>query len=136
MASFSAQFSAAGTAPLEVTHCKYGFKQTIDDKGKPSSVVQGGIVEVTVLSTCDVDSQKLISYMLDAFKQAEGKIEFKRGDQDSIMKKIEFSGAYLVEYSEVFDARGREDEPAMLTTMKISADVFTVDGASLKNHWK
>jgi hypothetical protein len=94
--------------------------------------VQGGTIKVTIVST---DSVKLISWMLDPYKRADGKIVFKRGDQDSKMKEISFKEAYCVGYSESFDARGGETQASMLLSLVISANKIDVNGASLDNKW-
>ena len=132
MASFSAVFDAAGSEECEVVSCSYKFNQTTDDKGRPSSVVQGGTVDVTIVST---DSTKLISWMLDPYKRSEGKIVFKRGDQDSKMKEISFKEAYCVAYEETFDARGDQTQASMVLKLKISANKLDVNGASIDNKW-
>ena len=132
MASFSAKFSAAGSEECEVVSCGYAFNQSTDDKGRPSSVVQGGTVKVTVVST---DSTKLISWMLDPYKRADGKIVFKRGDQDSKLKEIAFKEAYCVGYTENFDARGSDTQAAMTLSLVISANKIDVNGATLDNKW-
>lgn len=132
MASFSAVFDAAGSEECEVVSSSYSFNQTTDDKGRPSSVVQGGVIEVTILST---DSVKLISWMLDPYKRADGKIVFKRGDQDSKMKEIAFKEAYCVKYKETFDARGGGEQASMLLSLTISANKIDVNGASHDHKW-
>jgi hypothetical protein len=132
MASFSAVFDAAGSEECEVVSCSYSFHQTTDDKGRPSSVVQGGTIKVTIVST---DSVKLISWMLDPYKQANGKIVFKRGDQDSKLKEIGFKEAVCVQYTEDFDARGGGNQASMTLSLVISANKIDVNGASLDNKW-
>ena len=132
MASFSAVFDAAGSEECEVVSCSYSFGQSTDDKGRPSSVVQGGTVMVTVVST---DSVKLMSWMLDPYKRADGKIVFKRGDQDSNMKTISFKEAYCVGYTETFDARGSSSQASMLLSLVISANKLDIGGATLDNKW-
>ena len=132
MASFSAVFSAAGSEECEVVSCEYDFKQSTDDKGRPSSVVQGAFIKVSIVST---DSVKLISWMLDPYKRAEGKIVFKRGDQDSKMKELVFKEAYCVGYKETFDARQAETQASMVLSLIISANKIDVNGATLDNKW-
>jgi hypothetical protein len=132
MASFSAVFSAAGSEECEVVNCNYSFNQTTDDKGRPSSVVQGGTIKCTIVST---DSTKLISWMLDPYKRADGKIIFKRADQDSKMKEIDFKEAYCVSYTENFDARGDQTQASMTLSLVISANKIDVNGATLDNKW-
>ena len=132
MASFSAVFSAAGSEECEVVSCEYDFHQTTDDKGRPSSVVQGAFIKVSIVST---DSVKLISWMLDPYKRSEGKIVFKRGDQDSKMKELAFKEAYCVGYKETFDAREAQSQASMVLSLIISANKIDVNGASLDNKW-
>ena len=132
MASFSAVFNAAGSEECEVVSCSYSFNQTTDDKGRPSSVVQGGTIKCTIVST---DSTKIISWMLDPYKRADGKIVFKRADQDSKLKEIDFKEAYCVGYTENFDARGDETQAAMTLSLVISANKIDVNGATLDNKW-
>ena len=132
MASFSAVFDAAGSEECEVVSCSYSFNQTTDDKGRPSSVVQGGTVKVTIVST---DSTKLISWSLDPYKRADGKIVFKRGDQNSKMKEISFKEAYCVGYTENFDARGDQTQASMVLSLVISANILRVGDAEINNKW-
>ena len=94
--------------------------------------MQGGTIKVTIVST---DSVKLISWMLDPYKRADGKIVFKRGDQDSKMKEIAFKEAYCVGYTESFDARGGGAQASMVLSLVISANKIDVNGASLDNKW-
>ncbi|MDJ0364720.1 type VI secretion system tube protein TssD [Hymenobacter sp. H14-R3] len=132
MASFSAVFDAAGSEECEVVSCEYTFNQSTDDKGRPSSVVQGAFIKVSLVST---DSVKLISWMLDPYKRADGKIVFKRGDQDSKMKELVFKEAYCVGYTETFDARRAESQASMVLSLIISANKIDVNGATLDNKW-
>lgn len=132
MSSFSAVFDAAGSEECEVVSCSYSFNQTTDDKGRPSSIVQGGTIKVTIVST---DSVKLISWMLDPYKRADGKIVFKRNDQNSALKSIIIKEAYCVSYAESFDARGDETQASMVLSLVISANKIDVNGASLDNKW-
>ena len=132
MASFSAFFEAAGSGPCEVIACSYSFDQAIDDKGRPSSKVQGGTIKVTIVAT---DSSALTSWMLDPYKRESGKVEFKRIDQDSALKEISFEEAYCVSYSENFDARGSDTNTSMTLSLTISANKINANGAVLDNKW-
>jgi hypothetical protein len=134
VSSFSALFKAAGSQECEVVTCSYNFNQSTDDKGRPSSVVQGGTVNVTIIATAE--SKPLISWMLDPYKQDSGSITFKRADQDSMLKDIQFEEAYCVGYTEVFDGRGDSSDASMTLSLTISANKLTVNGAKLDNKWK
>jgi len=125
-------FSAAGSGDCELVSCNYSFNQSIDDKGRPSSKVQGGIIKVTIVST---DSAALTSWMLDPYKRDKGKITFMRDDQESTLKEISFDEAYCVEYSEHFDARGADTNTSMTLSLTTSANKINANGAQLDNKW-
>jgi Hemolysin coregulated protein Hcp (TssD) len=137
--SFSAKFSAAGSEEFEVIACSYKFHQSIDDKGRPSSLVRGGIIDVTIVSTTD---SALIAFMLDPYKKDSGKIVYNRIDQESMLKDIQFEDAYCIEYQENFDARGfmagelqSGSQAGFTITMRFSANKLTVNGCMLDNKW-
>lgn len=130
--SFSAVFNGAGSGDCEVVNCTFSFNQSIDDKGRPSSKVHGGVIRVTIVAD---ENTSLVSWMLDPYKKDSGKITYKRIDQDSTMKEVSFEDAYCVEYTENFDARGGNMDTSMTLTLTISADKITVGGATLNNNW-
>ncbi len=132
MSSFSAIFEAAGSEKCEVISCSYSFDQSTDDKGRPSSKVQGGTIKVTIVSNAD---SKLAGWMLDPHKQDKGSITFKKIDADSTLKTITFEDAYCVSYSEYFDARGADSSTSMILSLTISADKIDANGVKLDNMW-
>lgn len=71
--------------------------------------------------------------MLDPYKRADGKVVFKRADQDSKMKEIDFKEAYCVGYTENFDARGDQTQASMTLSLIISANKIDVNGATFDN---
>ena len=73
--------------------------------------------------------------MLDPYKKESGSITYKRIDQDSMMKDVQFEEAYCVEYTEDFDARGGARDASMTLSLTISANKITVGGATLDNKW-
>ena len=132
MSSFSATFEAAGSVECEVVTCSYSFDQSTDDKGRPSSKVQGGTIKVTIVSTADA---KLAGWMLDPHKQSTGTITFKKIDADSTLKTISFEEAYCVGYAEYFDARGADSGTSMVLSLTISANKIDANGVKLDNAW-
>ena len=130
--SFSAVFSAAGSGDCEVVTTSFSFTQSIDDKGRPSSKVHGGVIRVTIVAD---ENTSLVSWMLDPYKKESGSITYKRIDQDSMMKDVQFEEAYCVEYTEDFDARGGAKDASMTLSLTISANKITVGGATLDNKW-
>ncbi len=104
------------------------FSQATDDKGRPSSAVQGGGIMVQVVST---DDRKLAEFMLDPYRRFNGSLVYKRQDADATMKEIAFQDAYCVQYSDAF-SNHHHTSTIMVT---LSARVLTVGGVSLINNW-
>lgn len=73
--------------------------------------------------------------MLDPYKRADGKIVFKYGDQYLKMKKISFTEAYCVGYSESFGAHGGETQASMVLHLVISANKIDTNDTSLDDKW-
>ena len=115
---------------FDVLYSNYEFRRNTDSKGMPSSSVLGGRVKVTIESTEDTS---VIEAMLNsAFKPVEGKIIYKKTEEDAKMKEIQFKNAYIVHYSETLDANN--DVP-MTITITFSAEEITVGSAALDNRW-
>ena len=129
MASFRATLEFAGKE-YDVLHSEYEFSRTTDAKGKPSSNIQGGRVSEVIEST---DDTATIEAMLNSqFKQVEGKIVYKKIEEDAKMKEIEFKNAYIVHYKETLDVNN--DVP-MTIALTFSAELINVGNAALDNRW-
>ena len=100
MGSFRATLELGGKE-YDVLYSNYEFSRNTDSKGKPSSSISGGRVSVTVESTEDTTA---IEAMLNSqFKAVDGKIIYKKTEEDAKMKEIEFKNAYIVHYKETLD---------------------------------
>ncbi len=114
----------------DVLFSNYEFSRNTDTKGKPSSNILGGRVTVTIESTEDTS---VIEAMLNSqFKPVEGKITYKKTEEDSKMKEIEFKNAYIVYYKETLDVN---NEVPMTITVTFSAEEINVGNANLDNRW-
>ena len=79
MGSFRASLELGGKE-YDVLYSNVEFARSTDSKGKPSSSITGGRVVVTIESTEDTTT---IEAMLNSqFKPIEGKIVYKKTDQD------------------------------------------------------
>lgn len=115
---------------FDVLYSNYEFSRNTDSKGMPSSSVLGGRVKATIESTEDTS---VIEAMLNSpFKPVEGKIIYKKTEEDAKMKEIQFKNAYIVHYSETLDANN--DVP-MTITITFSAEEIIVGSAALDNRW-
>lgn len=129
MGSFRATFTLAGKE-FDVLYSNYEFSRNTDTKGKPSSNILGGRVEVTFESTEDTS---VIEAMLNSqFKPVEGKITYKKTEEDAKMKEVEFKNAYVVYYKETLDVN---NEVPMTITVAFSAEEITIGDAALNNRW-
>ncbi|CAA0156870.1 type VI secretion system tube protein TssD [Tenacibaculum maritimum] len=129
MGSFRATFTLAGKE-FDVLYSNYEFSRNTDTKGKPSSNILGGRVEVTFESTEDTS---VIEAMLNSqFKPVEGKITYKKTEEDAKMKEIEFKNAYVVYFKETLDVN---NEVPMTSRVVFSAEEITVGNAALHNRW-
>ena len=87
-------------------------------------------MSVTVESTDDTTA---IEAMLNSqFKAVEGKIVYKKTEEDAKMKEIAFKNAYIVHYKETLDVN---NETPMTIAMTFSAENITVGNAELDNRW-
>lgn len=81
------------------------------------------------------NNQKTLRHRSDveqSFQTVEGKIIYKKTEEDAKMKEIQFKNAYIVHYSETLDANN--DVP-MTITITFSAEEIIVGSAALDNRW-
>ena len=120
MSSFRATLELGGKE-YDVLYSNYEFSRTTDKKGQPASSISGGRISVTIESTDDTST---IEAMLNSqFKPVEGKIVYKKSEEDAKMKEISFKNAYIVHYKETLDVN---NEAPMTIAMTFSAENITV----------
>ena len=129
MSSFAATFKLDGNE-FSVLTCTYSFGQGIDSKGQPSSDVQGGTISLQIAAS---DDSSIIGWMIDPNGKKNGSIVFKRADQDSTLKEVQFEDGYCIGYSESFNANA---SMTMTITLNISAKKVSVGDASHEKKWK
>ena len=129
MGSFRASLELGGKE-YDVLYSNVEFARSTDSKGKPSSSITGGRVVVTIESTEDTST---IEAMINSqFKPIEGKIIYKKTDEDAKMKEVTFKNAYVVNYKETLDVTN--DVP-MRIDVTFSAEEISVGDATLDNRW-
>ena len=129
MSSFRATLELGGKE-YDVLYSNYEFSRTTDKKGQPASSISGGRISVTIESTDDTST---IEAMLNSqFKPVEGKIVYKKSEEDAKMKEISFKNAYIVHYKETLDVN---NEAPMTIAMTFSAENINVGNAELDNRW-
>jgi hypothetical protein len=126
--SFRASLSFEGKT-YDVIKCDYSIKREVDSKGRPSSNLYGGKINITVESTTDIS---LIDKMSTQFKPNTGTITFKKSDEDSKMKELKWENGYIVGYDEGIQIVG---EFPMTTWFSISAQKITIGDANFEQNW-
>lgn len=133
--AIAAYFKAAGVADTEVQKCFYELRRSVDQKGRPSSITQGGIITVELVSS-ETDTS-LADWMVNSYKEADGSIRFV-DDKEGTLKTVEFEKARCIGYAERFDKTpdlSQPDKPSMTLTLTISAEKITISDALHDNNW-
>ncbi|MCX6216957.1 type VI secretion system tube protein TssD [Spirosoma sp.] len=131
----AAKFWATGFSPVEVQSCSYELHRSVDQKGRPAGITQGGIITVEIAA--NKDTTPLAEWITDPFKEGDGGLEFFDDRQQSV-KRVEFNNARCIGYSERFDKVQNiqtPDLPSMTMKLKMSAEKISIGGALHDNNW-
>ena len=112
-----------------VLSVEYAMLQETDPTGRPSSVTRGGKIHLTVEGTGETD---LFEWMTNSFERKDGSIVFKKRDSDAALKELKFKEAYIVKYTENFDATG---ENPLTESFVLSAKEIELGNAMHINEW-
>lgn len=127
--SFRAHLELGGKE-FDVLYSEYTFSRDTDKKGKPASNVYGGRVTIEIESTEDTT---VVESMLNSqFKAINGKLIYKKTEEDAKMKQVEFNNSYLVYFKETLDVTG---EVPMKIRFTISAEEIVIENALINNRW-
>ena len=126
--SFKTTFDCAGLK-RNVLSVEYAMLQETDKTGRPSSVSRGGKIFITVEGTGETD---LFEWMTNSFERKDGSVTFKKRDSDATLKELKFREAYIVKYTENFDATG---ENPLTETFVLSAKEIELGNAKHVNEW-
>ena len=126
--SFKAVLEVAGKK-YNILNVNYGLFQETDATGRPSTITRGGKVDVTVEGT---GSTELFEWMTNSFERKDGSIKFIKRDSDATLKELKFKEAYIVKYTENFDASG---ENPLTETFVLSAKEIELGNAKHVNEW-
>lgn len=119
-----------GGKEYDVIHTDYSFSRDVDSKGRPSSSVYGGTINVEVEST--EDTSVIESMVNNQYKPIAGTLLIKKTEEDAKMKEIKFEDAYIIRYEEGINIVG---EHSMTYKFSISARSVTVGNATNEQDW-
>src|SRR3954464_3884722 len=115
--AFKARLKMGGMDNVEVITCNYALHRDVNEKGRPSSHVYGGTVDIVINST---DDTSIIEAMVNnQHKPIDGTVTFFKDDEDAKMKELSWEKGYVVRFSENFDTVGAK---AMLINFTVSAE--------------
>lgn len=122
-----------------VLSVKYGLSQETDATGRPSSIVRGGKITVSVESTGD---SALFEKVSSNYDRVDGEIVFLKRDTDAALKTLKFSEAYVVSYEETFSGGGltsgvasAAENEATMETIVFSAREINMGNGTHTNEW-
>ena len=127
--AFKARLNFSGKE-YDVLHCAYALNRDVDAKGRPSSGVYGGTIDIEIESTEDTS---IIEAMVNnQYKPITGTLLIKKSEEDAKMKEVDFEDGYIVKYSEGINIVG--DHPTTLK-FQISARKLKLGNAEHLNDW-
>ena len=127
--AFKARLNFSGK-DYDVLTCSYALNRDVDSKGRPSSGVYGGTIDIEIESTADTSI--IESMVNNQYKPIAGTLLIKKSDEDAKMKELSFEDGYIVKYSEGLDITG---ETPMSLKFVISARKLKLGSAEHVNDW-
>jgi hypothetical protein len=118
-----------GSKEYDVLKCDYELTRDVDTKGRPSSGVYGGTVNLSVEST---DDTSIVESLVNQFKPVDGKVTFKKSDEDAKLKELSWEKGYFIKFKEFFNISGNQP---MLIDFTVSAQTIKIGNAEHKNDW-
>jgi len=127
--AFKARLNFSGK-DYDVLNCSYAFNRDVDSKGRPSSGVYGGTIDIEIESTEDTS---IVEAMVNnQFKPISGSLVIKKSEEDAKMKEVDFQDGYIIKYSEGLNILG---ETPMSLKFTISARSLKLGNAQQVNDW-
>ncbi len=127
--AFKARLQFSGNE-YDVLNADYSFTRDVDSKGRPSSSVYGGTINVEVEST--EDTSVIEAMVNNQYKPIAGTLLIKKPDEDAKMKEIRFEDGYIIRYEEGINIVGSH---AMTYKFVISARSISIGEETSEQDW-
>ena len=127
--SFNAKLKFGSKDGIDVLACDYSLRRDVDTKGRPSSGVYGGTINLTIEST---DDTTVIESMVNQYKPVDGVITFKKSEEDAKMLEVSWEKGYVIAFQESIDIKGSKP---MQIDFTVSAQTIKIGNAEHKNEW-
>lgn len=114
---------------LEISNCNYVFQQGVDDKGKVTTRVYGGAINVTL---AQLPTAEITDWALDSRKYKDGMIIVLDAENMPI-EKIIFENAACISFEINYTQTG---DTYTSTKIRIETETLIVgDGVDFLNEW-
>ena len=128
-----------GSKEFDLIKCDFALHRDVDAKGRPSSGLYGGLINLTIEST---DDTTIWDSMINKAKPVDGTVTFFKDDEDSKMKEVKWEKGFVVSYKEGIETRMLNAERLtqgvsenMLIHFTVSAEKVTVGSTAHENEW-
>lgn len=118
MVSFDAKAKINGKE-YDALETEFTFDRKVDEKGEPSSHITNLRLRALLKSSED---NALLESAFSEFKPFKGSFIFLKGDEQAMMKELEFENACIIGYKEVFIRQGENPMAVeiIMTAKKVS----------------
>jgi hypothetical protein len=127
--AFNTKLDIDQLSDVRVIDFSYSLSRDIDPTGRPSGLVRGGTINITVETT---SKHELFDWMITN-KTVDGSLKIEDDlNPGADLKVIKFEKAFIIDYSESFHWQGTEN---MMQSFTISAKKIDIDGSVHENLW-
>ncbi len=126
MSSFKAILSLGGKE-YRLLSADFALSRNTDSIGRPTSVWNGGSINMSVEAT---DDSSLMEWCVKQADQKDGEISFQKIDGESSMVKMSWKHGYIISYSVSYSEGG-----SMYISFTVSAQELTYGKGTHKNPW-
>ena len=129
---FEAKLILDGGEPIEVLQCSYAMERETDKSGMPSTGIHGGKISLVIKSSSDIT---FFDWMINAFAQKKGEIQFFKRNDPTPAKVLTFENAYIISHGESFNILDETLDQPMVEKFTVSAESMKMQDSELKKVW-
>lgn len=130
MATTPVLLQVEGYQDREVQKVEYSFNKATDEEGQLTGIPRGGKISFVVKALND-GNPDMLDWMVQRNLAKKGAIIFNETKTGKEMKKIEFDGAYCVDYKEDW-----QDNVMHVEIFTITCQNITFGNITYTNQWK
>ena len=129
MAKTPVKLEIDGYKEREVLMVTYAFDQATDVEGQMAGIPRGGIITVRVKALND-GTPDLLAWMVERNLPKNGTITFQETKTGKVMKTIQFTNGYCINFNEHW-----EDKLGHFEEIKITCQKIEFGSVAYENDW-